>query len=163
MRMQPVLLAGALVIVLVVVALAFAWQERRPPGDDAVIYGVEDALAFVMARLSDESAALVGRADVRRILEWEMRYLQDPSLRDSEVAVVGGMDAADYAQRRAMAQGHPYEPSAIIEVLELQAAYLATLGAVGDPVTAEEVAEITAAEGVILAGEEVTPAEEEAI
>ncbi len=161
--MQPVVLAGALVLVLIVVAAAFAWQEGRPSRGPAIVYGVEDALAFVMARLSDESRTQVSSRDVRRILEWEMRYLQDPSLRGSDSAVVGGVEAAEYAQQRALAQGHPYNPSAIIEVLELQAEYLAELGAVGDPVTLEEAAEITAAEGAILTGGDAPSTDEEAV
>jgi len=120
------------------VAVAFAWQERRRLPDRAVVYGIEDALDFVVRRLSPETAKTVRRADVRRILEWEMRYLQDPTLRGGEIAVVGGIEAAEYAQDQAFAHGFSYDAAVIIEVLDLQAEYLAELGAVGAPVDPEE-------------------------
>jgi hypothetical protein len=135
---DTVLIGVALVGAVVIVALAFGWQERRRAPEAVAIYGVEDALDFVMARLSEEASAVLGKADVRRILEWEMRYLQDPSLRGDEVAVVGGMEAAQYTQDRALAQGFSYDAAMIIEVLDHQAEYLAGLGAVGDPVDPEE-------------------------
>jgi hypothetical protein len=86
--------------------------------------------------LSDSTKATIGRSDARRILEWEMHYLQRPDHREGE-AIVAGFDAAAYAQDRAIEQGYGYEPAAIFEVLELQAEYLATLGAIGDRVDGE--------------------------
>lgn len=136
--MDTLLIGAALVGAVVVVALAFGWQERRRVPEPVAIYGVEDALDFVMGRLSDGAATALGRADVRRILEWELRYLQDPSLRGDEVAVVGGMEAAQYTQDQALAQGFSYDAAMIIEVLDHQAEYLAGLGAVGAPVDPEE-------------------------
>lgn len=132
------MLALVMVGLLLGVAVAFWWQERRRLPEHAVIYGVEDALEFVVDRLSPEARAALRPSDVRRILEWELRYLQDPSVRGEEVAVVGGLEAAHYAQEQAMAQGYPYDGALIIEVLEHQAEYLAGLGAVGDPVDADE-------------------------
>ncbi len=123
---------------LIAVGVAFWWQEKARSPDREVVYGIEDALDYVMGRLSPAARAAVRRADVRRILEWELRYLQDPALRHDEAAVVGGLQAAQFAQDQALAQGYPYEPEVIIEVLDLQAAYLSELGAVGDPVSAEE-------------------------
>ena len=116
---------------LLSVGLAFWWQERSPSPNREIVYGVEDALDFVMARLSDEARGAVGRNDVRRILEWELRYLQDPDLRGDTAAVVGGLEAAQFAQDGAMAQGYPYDGAVIVEVLDVQADYLASLGAVG--------------------------------
>ncbi len=134
--------ALALLVTVLVVAIAYAWQGRRRVPDREVIYGVEDALEFVTTRLSDETRRQVAPGDVRRILEWELRYLQDPELRGGEAAVVGGIDAAEYAQQQAMTQGHPYDGAVIIEVLELQAQYLAALGAVGPAVDADEAREV---------------------
>ncbi len=136
------LVAAGLLAALVTVALAFLWQERRRPPEDAVIYGVEDAIAFVRGRLRPQTAARLRPEDVRRILAWEMRYVQDPDLRQGETVVVGGLEAAQYAQERAVAEGHPYDGDVIIEVLDLQAEYLAALGAVGDPVGGVEVQQV---------------------
>lgn len=125
------LLILALVAVLVVFAVGLLLQERRPR-EVAVVYSVEDALDFVWDGLGDSARQSIGRTDVRRILEWEMHYLQRPEHREG-AAVVGGIDAAAYAQERAIEQGFGYEPEVIFEVLGLQAGYLEALGAVGDP------------------------------
>lgn len=129
--MGPLLLILALVVVLVVFAVGLLLQERRP-SEVAIVYSVEDALDFVWDGLGDTARESIGRADVRRILEWEMHYLQRPDHREGP-AVVGGIDAAGYAQERAIEQGFGYEPEVIFEVLALQAGYLDALGAVGDP------------------------------
>ena len=129
------LLLLALVAVLVVFAVGLFLQERRPR-EVAIVYSVEDSIDFVWERLGEEAKAQIGRGDVRRILEWEMHYLQRPNHREG-AAVVGGIEAAAYAQERAIEQGYGYEPEVIFEVLDLQAAYLAELGAVGDPAPEE--------------------------
>ncbi len=126
------LLILALIVVLVVFGIGLLLQERRPR-EVAIVYSVEDAVDFVWDGLSDQTRGTVGRDDIRRILEWEMHYLQRPDHREGE-AVVGGLDAAAYAQDRAIDQGFGYASEVIFEVLDLQAAYLASLGAVGDPV-----------------------------
>lgn len=141
---EPVAAAVGLLAVLLGIGVAFAWQERRPADEPAVVYGVEDAIEFVMGGLSDESRQQVRRRDVRRILEWEMRYLQDPTVHGGEVPVVGGIEAARYAQEHAMRQGHAYDGAVIIEVLDLEAVYLAALGAIGPPVEDAEVERISA-------------------
>lgn len=140
--MGSVIVAIASLALLVAVAFAFWWQENHRTPEREVVYGVEDALDFVMARLSEKSRLDIRRNDARRILEWELRYLQDPAIRSGAVAVVGGLEAAQFAQDQALAQGFSYDGDAIIEVLDLQAAYLGTLGAVGEPVSAEEGKEI---------------------
>lgn len=129
--MGPLLLILALVVVLVVFGVGLLLQERRP-SEVAIVYSVEDALQFIWDGLSDSSRQSIGRTDVRRILEWEMHYLQRPEHRRG-TAVVGGIDAAAYAQEQAIEQGFGYEPEVIFEVLDLQAGYLDALGAVGDP------------------------------
>lgn len=121
---------------MVVFGVGLLLQERRP-SEVAIVYSVEDALDFVWDRLSDTTRTLISKGDVRRILEWEMHYLQRPDHREG-AAVVGGVDAAAYAQEKAIEQGIGYEPEVIFEVLDLQAEYLAELGAVGDPVAADE-------------------------
>lgn len=128
--MAPLLFLLALVAVLVVFGVGLLLQERRP-SEAAIVYSVEDAIEFVWEGLSSETRQTIDRSDVRRILDWEMHYLQRPDHREGP-AVVGGIDAAAYAQERSIEQGYGYEPPVIFEVLDLQAAYLAGLGAVGD-------------------------------
>ena len=129
--MGPVLLIIALAAVLVVFGVGLLLQERRP-SETAIVYSVEDALDFIWDRLAEPTKEAIGRSDVRRILEWEMHYLQRPDHREG-AAVVGGIEAAAYAQERSIEQGYGYEPEMIFAVLELQADYLAELGAVGGP------------------------------
>ena len=138
--MGAVVLALVLAAVLVAVALAFAWQERRSVPETVTIYGVEDAIAFIEERLSEGSAAEVRPTDIRRILEWEMKYIQNPRVRteSDEPTVVGGINAARYVQERSVAAGTPYDGPVILEVLELQAEYLAAIGAVGEAVEGGE-------------------------
>lgn len=133
--MIPLLVLVGLLVVLVVFAGGMMIQERRSSGrnDEIVVYGVEESVDFVWESLSPQSREQLKRSDVRRILEWEMHYLQQPRLRDGGDAVVGGADAAAYAQERAWEAGHPYEPEAILEVMELQGRYLLAIGAVADP------------------------------
>ena len=129
-----VALAGLLL--LLALAAAVAWQERRRPAGRAIVYGVEDSIEFILAGLDTPAAARLRERDVRRILEWAVRFLQDPALRveADRPPVAAGLEAAAYVQEQALAAGYAYDGDLIIEVLELQAEYLASLGAVGDPV-----------------------------
>lgn len=141
--MAPILLLILLAVVFTIVAIAFAWQERRVGAADVTIYSVEDSIDYVTPRLSPEVAANIKRSDVRRILEWEVRYLQDPALhRDGEPIVAGGLPSAEFAQARLAQMGYPYDGPEIIEVLDLRAEYLREIGAVGAPLTAAEIARL---------------------
>jgi hypothetical protein len=142
--MNPsVVLLIVLAVIFLIVAGAFAWQEQRSRAEDVSIYSVEDSIAFVVERLSPETAANVKPKDVRRILEWEVRYLQDPAVRgQDETVIAGGLPSAEYAQQTLLAMGYPYDGPEIIEVLDLRARYLASIGAVGDPLSADEVDEL---------------------
>jgi len=135
--MGPFLLVIALALVLVVFGAGMLIQEHGRRVDDGVaVYGVDDAVIYVWERLPAEMVSSVDRADIRRMLEWEMVYLQQPAKRDGP-AVVGGVDAAEFVQESAYASGHVYEPEAIFTVLDLQADYLRAIGAVGSPVDPE--------------------------
>jgi hypothetical protein len=135
--MGPVLLVLALLVVLAVFGIGLLLQERGSRIDDGVaIYGVDDAAVYIWERLPDDVVGSIDQSDIRRILEWEMLYLQQPSKRAGP-AVVGGVDAAQFVQDRAYENGHPYEPEAIFAVLDLQSDYLRAIGAVGGPVDPE--------------------------
>lgn len=138
--MTPVIVAVVFLALLLSVGIGLLWQEHRRIPDRAVIYGEEDSIEFIMPRLSDEVRAQLKQTDVRRILEWSVRYLQDPDLRTGREAppVAGGAEAAEYVQVRALEQGYSYDGAMIVEVLDLQTEYLVAIGAVGDRVNGEE-------------------------
>ena len=130
-------------LLLAGVAFGFAWQGRRGAAEELAVYSVEDSIRFVIERLTAATAASIKPSDVRRILEWEVRYLQDPGLRDNGGPVVaGGLPSAQFAQESLAVLGHVYDGPEIIEVLDLRAEYLREIGAVGEPLTAAEVSDL---------------------
>jgi len=137
----PGILLIILGIVFLIVALGFAWQERKSIAEGVAIYSVEDSIAYVTERLGEQTSQTIKQSDVRRILEWEVRYLQDPSVRaERDVVVAGGLPSAEFAQETLAAMGFPYDGPHIIEVLDLRAEYLAKIGAIGEPLSAAEIA-----------------------
>lgn len=122
----------------VMMALVFAfgiamfWQESRRMQQSEKIYGVEDSIEFIWEGLGEDKLGLK-KSDVRRILEWEMHYLQKPELWEEDgQPVVGGEAAAAYTQEQSFEEGFAYEPEQIYAVMDLQAEYLVAIGAVGD-------------------------------
>jgi len=129
--------------VMMAVVLAFGvamfWQESKRMQTRETIYGVEDSIEFIWLSLGENRHGLK-KDDVRRILEWEMHYLQKPELWQPDgPAVVGGKAAATYAQEKSLEQGYSYEPEQIYAVLDLQAAYLDAIGAVGEVADPEDI------------------------
>lgn len=123
--------------VMMAVVLAFGvamfWQESKRMQSREAIYGVEDSIEFIWLSFGENRHGLK-KDDIRRILEWEMHYLQKPELwRVDGSPVVGGEAAATYAQEKCLEQGYSYEPQQIYAVLDLQAVYLDAIGAVGEP------------------------------
>lgn len=134
--MTAVIVALVGVALLIALALAVVWQERSQLPDRAIVYGVEESIEYVRRMLSTEARSVLKAADVRRMLEWSVRYLQDPEVRarSDEPLVAGGVDAAVYVQDRSLEASFAYDGDLILEVLRLQNEYLASLGALGDPV-----------------------------
>jgi hypothetical protein len=141
--MAAIFLALGLLLLLVLIGLAFYWQGSiRLPGS-AVSYGVEDSIRYITPRLDESTRQQIGARSVRRILEWEMKFLQDSLDTDpDQVVVLGGDAAVAYVLERTSRQGFDYEESVVREVLELQAAYMASIGAIAEPVADEERAAI---------------------
>lgn len=128
------LFAGML---LVVVALV-VWQEaRRRPSYDPLEYVIEDAVRHIQERLPEEMS--LRRQDIRRILEWEVFYLQGLAQEDRSnpvETVAGGHEGSiEYiAAQIQMTQDLSYSHEQIGAVLDLEADYLNAIGAIGEPV-----------------------------
>ena len=116
------------------------WQEaRRRPSYDPLTYVVEDAVRHVETGLAQEGQPTVPRADIRRILEWEVYYLQGLAQEDRSKpveTVAGGHEASvDFIlDQVATKHGVSYARRDVENVLRLEADYLYRIGAVGDPV-----------------------------
>ena len=121
---------------LLALAAAVAWQERRRPSGGSIVYGVEESIEFIRERMSQVAHQALKSSDVRRILEWSVRYLQDPEVRvDREnPPIAGGIEAVTYVQERAMDGGFSYDGDLVVEVLALQNDYLRSLGAIGEEI-----------------------------
>ena len=132
---------GALLLALFLGILAIMlWRNARTryvPLDS--VYVIDDAVGFVSEQLSDD--VLLARRDVRRILEWEVYFLQMQARKAHRSGggdiVAGGTDrAVEYIQAQAAAkQNVEYEERQIRAVLAGEAAYLQAIGAVGEVVT----------------------------
>ncbi len=132
---------GALLVALFLGVLAvMLWRNARVrtvPAD--AVYVIEDAVGFVSAQLPDGLS--LERSDVRRILEWEVHFLQMQARRAHRSGggdiVAGGTDqAVEYIQAQAAAkQDVEYEELQIRTVLAGEATYLQAIGAVGEVVT----------------------------
>lgn len=131
-----------LVGVLLVIVALMVWQEaKRRPSYEPLEYVVSDAVKHIAERLPGDTT--LDRADVRRILEWEVFYLQGLAQEDRSnpvETVAGGHQASiEYiADQIHTKHGVSYPHIEIEEVLRLEADYLAAIGAVGDPVGEEE-------------------------
>jgi hypothetical protein len=138
--MAATLFALGLLILLLVVGLAFYWQGSiRLPGS-AISYGVEDSIKYITPRLSEATGAVIGERSVRRILEWEMKFVQDALDADPEQTIVLGGDAVTfYILGQTARQGFDYDPAIVGEILSLQAEYMASIGAIAEPVAAKDI------------------------
>ncbi|MDH3260620.1 MAG: hypothetical protein OEM84_06560 [Acidimicrobiia bacterium] len=135
-----VIVAALLFAVFLVVIAAMVWQEaKRRSGSSELVYSVDDAVDYALEHLDQEVRGRLGKAGVRRILEWEVYYLQGLAdrKRAREVTVVAGGHgpAVEYiAQQISRRHGATYDAADIRAVLAGEARYLVTIGAVGEPV-----------------------------
>jgi hypothetical protein len=126
---------------LVIVALV-VWQEaKRRPFYDPLEYVIEDAVKHVSAGLEQDSR--LSRPDIRRILEWEVFYLQGLAQknRSNPVDTIAGGHAGsvDYiVEQIETKHGVAYASGDVEDVLRLEADYLMAIGAIGEPVEVGE-------------------------
>lgn len=139
---QIVFFVALLVGVLLLIVALVVWQEaRRRPSYEPLQYIVDDAIKHVVAGLPEDSS--LARADVRRILEYEIFYLQGLAQDDRKnpvETVAGGheMSVEYIADQIEQKHGVAYSQEDISNVLALEADYLVAIGAVGEPVEAGE-------------------------
>lgn len=147
--MAALFFALGLLALLIVVGIAFYWQGTiRLPGS-AVAYGVEDSIKYITPRLSEATRQVIGTKSVRRILEWEMKFLQDRLDSDPDQPVILGGDAATtYVLEQTARQGFQYEPAIVAEVMHLQAEYMKSIGALAEPVGEDEMKAIKSVDDV---------------
>jgi hypothetical protein len=140
-------LVALLVGVFLVILALVVWQEaRRRPSYEPLEYVVDDAVKHIEESLEAEGNASLSRGDVRRILEWEVFYLQGLAQEDRNnpvETVAGGHEASITYITEQIAQKHgvSYSREDVEAVLRLEADYLFRIGAVGekvDPVGGEE-------------------------
>lgn len=135
-----VALVALLAAALLLVVGAMVWQEaKRRPQSAEPTYVISDAVRFILERLDPEVAQRLGKAGVLRIVEWEVHYLQGLAQEDRRnpvETVAGGSDASiDYVTGQiAQVNGVTYDRGDVGAVLRLEADYLMSIGAVGEPV-----------------------------
>lgn len=132
------LLLGALLAIIGIVV----WQQaQRRPTYEPRVYVIEDAVRHVEAGLLSEGKTL-SRADIRRILEWEVFYLQGLAQENRKTAiesVAGGHHRSIQFVIDGIAEKHDVNHSFadVADVLRYEADYLVTIGAVGEPVESD--------------------------
>ena len=136
-----IITVGALFLALfIAIAAVMMWQEAKArSATDAPTYVIEDAIATVANDLEPERLSRIGRAGVRRIIEWEVFYLQglaDKKAARQGITVVAGGDelAVSYIREQLERRGHEYNEDDVRAVLQGEAAYLADIGVVGEAV-----------------------------
>jgi hypothetical protein len=131
-----------LVGVLLVIVALMVWQEsRRRPSYEPLEYVVNDAVKHIAERLGEDTE--LRNADIRRIIEWEVFYLQGlaQKTRSNPVETVAGgheLSIEYIADQIHSKHGVSYPQADIAEVLRLEADYLMAIGAVGEQVGDEE-------------------------
>ena len=139
--MGAVAVGALLAALLLAIVAALVWQEsRRIPMSEPAVYLIDEAAAFVHARLVEDTAARLDRNDVFQILEWSIFWNQ-VVVRKAEHrrAVVGSGEAIEWIMERSEAElGEAYDPVDIAEVMAREADYLVHIGAVGTEVDEED-------------------------
>ena len=136
-------LVALLVAVLLFIVALVVWQEaKRRPSYEPLEYVVEDAVRHAEAGFAAEGKEELRRGDIRRILEWEVFYLQGLAQKDRknpvETVAGGHAEAVDYiVQQIATKHGVTYSHAEVEDVLRYEADYLMKIGAVGEPVVAD--------------------------
>jgi hypothetical protein len=130
-------LAVTLLAVLLFVVALVVWQHAPRGGPREVTFGIENAVSFINTRLDGEVRTRLGSDGVRRIVEWEIFYLQglaQDDRRQPVETVAGDYGPAVEFIRGEIARAHDRTYSAVDigTVLDLGVSYLQSIGAIGD-------------------------------
>jgi hypothetical protein len=135
-----VVVAALLAAILMAMVAALVWQEaKRRSRREPRVYVINEAVSFVRQRLPPDLAERLDAAKVRRILEWEVYYLQGLAHAQPKDTVAGGDDEAiDFVvEGIRVRNGVTHTREDVAAVLHLEAEYLLAIGAVGPAVTDE--------------------------
>ena len=130
-------LALTLFAVLLFVVALVIWQHAQREGPKEVTFGIENAVSFITARLDAEVQKALGTDGVRRVVEWEVFYLQGLAQEDRRQpveTVAGDYGPAVEFIRAEIARVHDrtYSVDDIGAVLALGVTYLKSIGAIGE-------------------------------
>lgn len=130
-------LALTLVAVLLVIVALVIWQHAQREGPREVTFGIENAVSFIITRLDAEVHQRLGTDGVRRVVEWEVFYLQGLAQenRRQPVETVAGDygPAVEFIKGEiARVNNRTYAAEDIGAVLALGVTYLQSIGAIGD-------------------------------
>jgi hypothetical protein len=137
-----VVLGAVLLAVFLLIMAVMLWQEARSRATTAEpVYGTEDATDHAMTHVPAEVRDRLGRDNVRRILEWQVAFLQGLARDDQGLPIVVGSTEGTVEHIRAglARKGHPLAAEDIAAVLETQGGYLEGLGLIGEPADPGEV------------------------
>ena len=119
---------------IVVIREAGRIADEPPPA----LFDPDDAYEFVVEELPDDVAATLTPDDVRRILDFEVEFLQQRGMLGNgsqrpvtAPGVFGGSETTAYILDRAAATGEAYLPEQVHAVMATQLRYLRAIGAVG--------------------------------
>ena len=136
--MAPVVVGALLFAAFLIVVAALLFQEVRRGGRPQPTYVLDEVVPYAFARLSERAAARLDREDVKRILEWEVFYLQGLAAQRggdrSRRPVAGSDEAVSFIVDRSSQRGTHYEAVDVAEILYHEGSYLAEIGAIGPPV-----------------------------
>ena len=126
-----------LVAVLLVILALVVWQHAQRAGPREVTFGIENAVSFITARLDADVQKRLGTDGVRRVVEWEVFYLQGLAQEDRRhpvETVAGNYGPAVEFIRGEIARVHDrtYSAADIGAVLALGVTYLQSIGAIGE-------------------------------
>jgi hypothetical protein len=137
-----VVLVTALLVIGLACAIA-AWFVAREAGRLSAeppppVFDMDEAYDWVVENLPDIVAATLTPDDVRRILDFELEFLQRKGVTGNGSSthtpgdvVVGGAETVDYIVERSRATGEEYLPEQVYAVIDTQLAYMREIGAVG--------------------------------
>ena len=129
-----IVIGGGLIgIFLLLVSVMLLQEGRARRVEPDPVWGIEDATDFVLADLGEPARSRLGRDGVRRVVEWQVYFLQQLARDDPDVPIVVGVTEGTVAHISAMVarQGHPMAEADIEAVLGGIGAYLVAIGVVG--------------------------------